>query len=79
MRSQAIMSRLSMAVANRLAYKDMNTALYLAITITLYGLIILCSQVLPSDIGSVLDLVSAYAISCAAFFIPSIFYTKALR
>ena len=79
MRSQAIMSRVSMAVANRLAYKDMNTVLYLGITITLYCLIVLFSQLLPSDIGSVLDLVSAYAISCAAFFIPSLFYMKALR
>lgn len=66
-----------MAVANRMAYKDMNTIIYLAVTISLYTVIVILACFL-NEIGAVIDLVGAYSISCAAFFIPSVFYTKAL-
>jgi len=53
----------------------MNYALYLTITMSFYGLIVLLAMVLK-DITVVFDFVSAYSISCIAFFIPSVFYSK---
>ena len=79
MRSKAIMSRISAVVATRMAYKEMNTALYVTITLLLYAFIVSVAMFLPSDIGSVLDLVSAYSISCIAFFIPAAFYKRSLQ
>ena len=39
MRSKALMSHVSAAVAQRMAYKEMNNGLYLVSTITLYVVI----------------------------------------
>lgn len=61
-----------------MAYREMNAVLYVALTVTLYALIVFFAILAPSDIGSILDFVSAYAITNAAFIIPATFYKKAL-
>ena len=61
-----------------MAYKDMNTVQYLILTISLYAAIVVLAMLAPSDIGGILDIVSAYSISCFAFFVPAVFYIKAL-
>lgn len=78
MRSQAIMSHISTPVAQRLAYKDMNYGIYLLASICMYALIVLLAMILE-DISTVFDFVSAYAISGIAFFIPSVFFRKAVK
>ena len=61
-----------------MAYHEMNQVLYYSLSIGLYVLLVFIAMLIPS-IGSILDFVSAYAISCAAFFIPAVFYKKALQ
>ena len=78
MRSQAITSHISAAVAQRLAYREMNIVIYLIATIGFYGVIVLLAMLLE-DISSVFDFVSAYAISGIAFFIPAIFMRKGVK
>ncbi len=78
LKSQAIMSHISASVAQRMAYKDMNYAIYLIASISLYAVIVILAMIL-TDISSVFDFVSAYAISGIAFFIPSVFFTKAIK
>ena len=72
------MSQISASVAQRLAYKDMNYAIYLGASVSFYAVIVLLAMLLE-DISSVFDFVSAYAISGIAFFIPSVFFTKAIK
>jgi len=79
MRSQAMLLRVSAVVAQRLAYKEMPAWIYYGVTTVFYCVIVTIACFAPSDIGILLDIVGAYAISCAAFFIPSVFYTKALQ
>ena len=67
------MSHISAAVAQRKAYLEMNYAIYLAASITFYGIIVLLAMILE-DISSVFDFISAYCISNIAFFVPAIFY-----
>jgi len=62
-----------------MAYKEMNSILYVSLTVGLYALIVFVAMLAPQDISSILDLVSAYAVSCAAFFIPSFYYRKSLE
>lgn len=77
MRSQQIMSRMSTAVATRKAYNEMNYAVYVAVTLSFYGLIVFLAMVL-ADIGTVFDFVSAYSVSCIAFIIPAVFYKNSV-
>lgn len=71
------MSRVSAAVAQRMAYRQMNNALYYSSTIVLYFVIAFAASQL-NDITSVIDMISAYAISCMAFFVPAMYYRKAV-
>lgn len=77
MRSQMLMSHMSAAVAQRKAYLEMNYALYLTISLSMYVLIVLLAMVLE-DISTIFDFVSAYAVSCIAFIIPAVFYKNAV-
>jgi len=72
------MSHVSAAQAQRLAYKDMNYGIYISCTLAMYGLIVLIAMLVP-DIGTIIDFVCAYSVSCMAFFIPSVFYTRAIK
>ena len=76
-RSQAIMSHVSAAVAQRMAYKEMSYAVYLTVSICFYAFILLLAMLL-ADITTIIDIISAYAISCMAFFVPGMFYRKAI-
>ena len=78
MHSMAVMSRMSAAVAQRLATKEMSFAVYLICTIGFYALIVFLAMVLK-DISSIFDFVSAYSVSSLAFFIPAFFYRKAVK
>ena len=78
MRSQQIMSRVSAAVAQRQAYKDMGDMLYYSITLILYITTVTLALFLPKNIGPVIDGLGAYAVSSMAFFIPGFFYKRAL-
>ena len=71
------MTHISAVAAQRMAYQEMNYALYVTITMIFYGLIVLLAMLLE-DIEVIFNFVSAYSISCIAFFIPSIFYSKAV-
>ena len=72
------MSHIEADVAQRMAYKDMNLALYLSISLIFYAVIVLLS-ILLKDISVVFDFVSALGISGLAFFIPGIFYKRAVE
>jgi len=61
-----------------MAYKEMNNVTYLVATISLYCLIVLLGTQL-GDITSIIDMISAYSISCMAFFVPAVFYRKAVK
>ena len=78
MRSKAIMSHVSAAVAQRLAYKEMSDVLYYICTIILYAIVAFSATQL-GDITAVIDMISAYAISCMAFFVPAVFYRKGVE
>ena len=78
MRSKAIMSHVSAAVAQRMAYKEMSDAIYYTSTIILYIVIAFTATQL-GDITAIIDMISAYAISCMAFFVPAVFYRKGVK
>ena len=61
-----------------MAYKEMSNGLYYSSTIILYLLIAFAASQL-NDITSVIDMISAYAISCMAFFVPAMFYRNAIK
>ena len=71
------MSHLSAAQAQRLATNEMSQMLYLIVTLTFYILVVTVA-LFVGDIGTVIDFVSAYCISCMAFLIPGVFYRKAV-
>ena len=68
---------MSTAQAQRKAYNEMNYATYLIASLSFYGLIVFLAMVLK-DISTIFDFVSAYAVSCIAFIIPAVFYSKAV-
>ena len=72
------MSHVSAAQAQRMAYKEMPNMLYFPLTIVLYAIIAAAATQL-GDITFVIDIISAYAISSMAFFVPAIFYQKAVK
>ena len=78
MRSKAMMSHVSAAVAQRMAYKEMSDLLYYTSTIILY-IVIAFSATQLGDITAIIDMISAYAISCMAFFVPAVFYRKGVK
>ena len=73
-----MMSVVSAADAQRLAYKDMSNGKYFVSTICLYGLIVVLGTQL-GDITTVIDFLAAYSVSSQAFFVPSVFYYKAVK
>ena len=75
LRSKAMMSHVSAAVAQRLAYKDMKASYYYIASLIFYSVILL-GAILIVDITTIFDFVSAIAISALAFFIPSILYRQ---
>lgn len=75
----AAKSRLSVMTsseANRLAYKDMRTSLYLLGTFSFYVIVIIGAITIPS-VSVVLDFAAAFAVSALAFVFPGLFYYKA--
>ena len=72
------MSHVSAAQAQRMAYKEMSGALYYLLTVVLYVIIAFAATQL-GDITSVIDMISAYAISSMAFFVPAFFYRKGVK
>jgi len=62
---------------SRMAYLDMNYTTYVVVTLLFYVLIVVLAMALK-DIGVIFHFVSAYAISCIAFFIPGNWYKKAV-
>ena len=75
--SAAVMSHVSASAATRIAYKDMNYCLYICATLSFYILIVTVSLCL--EIGPIIDIVSGYCSSCLAYFIPAIYYRKAVN
>ena len=73
MQSKAMMSHVSAAVAQRMAYKEMSNGLYLVSTIILYTMIAFVATQL-GDITAIIDMISAYSISCMGFFVPAWYY-----
>jgi amino acid permease len=72
----ARMSMQSTAKTNRMAYKDMNYAIYLLTVLGLYFSIMILA-ILISDITTVFDFASAIAITALAFFFPALGFLKA--
>lgn len=72
------MERMSTTEATRTAYTEMSPWTYYIASILLYAVIVLLAMLLE-DISSIFDFVSAYAISCIAFLIPSTFYRKGVQ
>ena len=64
--------------ANRMAYKTMNTCLYLVATLTYYVVIVLGAIFIPG-IDIVFDFVGAIAITSVAFYFPAYLYPRAVR
>ena len=56
----------------------MNNLPYYFFSLATYAAIIGLSIILPKNIGYVIDGLGAYSVSCMAFFVPAIFYKKAL-
>lgn len=77
MQSVTSLKRVSAVVAQRMAYREMKTSIYVTATVLFYAIIVALAMTFK-DISSIFDFVSAYAISSIAFFIPSLFYKKAL-
>lgn len=75
LRSKAMMSHVSAAVAQRMAYKDMSNVWYYGATLTMYGIAVL-GAIGIENVATIFDFVSAISVSAIAFFIPSIFYFK---
>ena len=75
MRSKAIMSHISAAVAQRLAYKDMSPVWYYGAALVMYGICVL-GAIGIEDVAQIFDFVSAISVSAIAFFIPSVFYLR---
>jgi hypothetical protein len=59
--------------ADRMAYKDMNLATYVTVSLSLYT-IELVGAIFINDITTVFDFASAIAVSFISFWFPSIYY-----
>jgi len=77
-KSKAIMSVVSTAKAQKLAYKTMKNSYYVIGTMVLYVIIIIFA-ILLTDITNIFDFASAIAITCLAFIFPGSFYLLSLK
>ena len=71
-----VISHVSTAEANRMAYKDMNYCLYLGVTFGLFGVELVIAFIL-NDITTVFDFLSAFVVTCLAFWFPGGYYLMA--
>lgn len=78
LKTKNMMSVVSTAKAQKLAYKTMNPILYVVCTMACYGVIVVASCFLKS-ITNIFDFASAIAISCLAFLFPACFYLMAKK
>ena len=62
---------------SRMAYLDMNYTTYVIVTLIFYVFVVVLAMALK-DIGIIFHFISAYAVSCCAFFIPGFWYKKAV-
>jgi len=60
-------------LSNKMVYKDMNGAVYIACTLGLYAVELVCA-VFINNIDTVFDFASAIAVSFISFWFPSIYY-----
>merc|ERR1712127_460205 len=74
-KSRAIMSQISTAKAQRMAYKDMPYLSYVTITISFYCVIV-TGAIFILDISTIFDFASAISITALAFIFPGWFYLK---
>ena len=61
-----------------MAYKDMNTALYVLATLSFYSIIVI-GAISIEDITIVFDFAGAVAVSAIAFFFPAYLYPAAVK
>ena len=61
-----------------MAYKDMNTALYVLATLSFYAIIVI-GAISIKDIAIVFDFAGAVAVSAIAFFFPAYLYPAAVK
>ena len=64
--------------ANRQAYKDMSTILYVVVTLGLFYLEVL-GGIFIQDITIVFNFASALGVTCLAFWFPAGYYLKAVK
>lgn len=76
MTSRLLMSHMSAAVAQRLAYKEMSNTIYYPVTILFYAVIVFLG-ILIQDIEIIFNFVGAISVSCVAFLVPGYFYLVA--
>ena len=76
--SIGILSEVPIEEANRMAYKDMNTVLYVGATLSFYAIIVM-GAIAIEDIAIVFDFAGAIAVSAIAFFFPAHLYPKAIN
>ena len=78
MLSVALLDHVPAEEANRMAYKDMNTALYVIATLAFYTVIVI-GAIAIKDIAIVFDFAGAVAVSAIAFFFPAYLYPAAVK
>lgn len=61
-----------------MAYKDMNTSLYVIATLSFYAIIVV-GAIAIKDIAIVFDFAGAIAVSAIAFFFPAYLYPAAVK
>ena len=61
-----------------MAYKDMNTAIYVVATLSFYTVIVI-GAISIKDIAIVFDFAGAVAVSAIAFFFPAYLYPAAVK
>ena len=76
--SIALLSDVPIEEANRMAYKDMNAALYVLATLGFYAVIVV-GAIAIEDIAIVFDFAGAVAVSAIAFFFPAHLYPAAIK
>lgn len=75
MQDKMRLSTLTVDEVNRMAYKDMLPCYYYSGTLTMFGLTIVGSILIP-NVTTIFNFVAAFSISAIAFFFPSLFYLK---
>ena len=76
--SVALLDHVPAEEVNRMAYKDMNTAIYVIATLSFYTVIV-TGSILIKDIAIVFDYAGAVAVSAIAFFLPAYLYPAAVK